>query len=370
MKYKYPVAFSSWGPEEQVAIAQVHYSGRYTMDQEVKLFEHELATYYGRRYAIACNSGSSANLLAVAALFNKQEKPLKQGDKVIVPAVAWSTTYGPCIQHKLDLIIFDCDKSWNAPIVSDVEKARLAIGCSILGNPTYLTAWQQHSLQNIYFINDDCEAFGAQDSNGCLTGTFGLMSTGSGFYSHQLSAIELGWVLTDNDELANLCRLLRNHGNDGWNSPDFDTSYNFVLFGYNLRPLEMHAAIARVQLQKQDEFAKQRRRNWRMFADMSRGIPIQMQEMRGNPNPFGIAFTCESNEARAKLVKALRSAGIDSRLPTGGSFLKHPYGAPWRDQKTPNADRIHDTGMFLGCAPFPIDEKIESAIRVMRKALL
>ena len=99
----YPCAYSCWDDSEMEAIDRVVASRRYTMGPEVEAFESEFAAWHGMKHAVMVNSGSSANLVAVAALFHKNEKPLQRGDQVIVPAVAWATTYAPLVQHGLGL---------------------------------------------------------------------------------------------------------------------------------------------------------------------------------------------------------------------------------------------------------------------------
>lgn len=367
----YPTAFSSWGREERAAIDRVIRSGRFTMGEEVAAFEREFANWHGRRYGVMANSGSSANLVAVAALFQKQDRPLRRGDKVIVPALAWSTTYAPLVQHGLELILADCDETWNAndPPPS-VDEASLVVCCSILGNPARMLGWQEAASRRCPIIEDNCESLGA-GKYGRLCGTFGTMSTSSFFYSHQISAIEGGMILTDDYELAMLCRVLRAHGwtRDIDPAQSFDEEYKFAAFGYNVRPLEMHAAIAREQLKKQDAFKWARVKNLEHFVAATASLPIQQQLYVGEPNPFGLAFLVKDSETRARLAAALRENSIDCRLPTGGSFRLHPYGKPWRDQQTPRADDIHRRGMFLGNAPFDISDKIERAVGVMRKVL-
>ena len=376
----YPTAYSLWGDEEEAAIQRVLASRRFTMHDECAQFELAFAAYNDMRHAIMVNSGSSANLLATAALFHLSNNPLRPGDKAIVPAIAWSTTYAPLVQYGLDLVVADVDATWNASVdqrPAYYGRARLVIGCSILGNPAYLSRWVgvARALE-AYFIEDNCESLGAQ--TGVLgdlkrTGTYGLMNTFSFFHSHQLSAIEGGMILTDDDECAALCRLLRNHGNAGFASPtdDFADSYDFRLMAYNVRPLEMHAAIARAQLPKLEEMRRARQQNLNNFLLLSDGLPIQVQKrnLPGIPSPFGIAFTVADKETRARLVTALRSNGIDCRLPTGGSFLRHFYAKRWSNQSTPNADWIHDTGLFLGLAPFDILPQIRQAVDVMRAVL-
>lgn len=376
----YPVAFSSWGPQEREAIARVIKSDRYTMGPECEAFEAEFAQYHAMKHGIMVNSGSSANLIAIAALCQKEEKPLQPGDTCLVPAIAWSTTYSPLIQHGLDLLVNDVDATWGAcPNLrpDGFDKCRLIIGCSILGNPAYLERWRDIAKGiGAYFIEDNAESLGAQvgtmaDLKRC--GTFGLLNTFSFFHSHQLSAIEGGMILTDDDELANLCRLLRNHGNAGFlhRTPEFAESYDFRLMGYNVRPLELHAAIARAQLPKLEEFRRVRQQNLNNFAVLTQQLPIRLQQrnLPGIPSPFGIAFSVASKEIRSALVRKLRENGIDCRLPTGGSFLRHEYGKRWSNQKTPHADWFHDTALFLGLAPFDMLPQIEKAVAVMKEIL-
>jgi len=378
MTYTYACAYTKWDDEEYAAIDRVRASGQWTQGPEVAACEEEFAAYHGMKHGIAVNSGSSANLVAVAALCHKQENSLRPGDKVLVPAIAWATTYAPLVQYGLDLVVADCDQTWNAkPVTALAHDCRLILGCSILGNPAYLRDWKRIAdYVGAYFIEDNCESLGAQvgtmgDLQRC--GTFGLLNTFSFFYSHQISAIEGGMILTNDDELADLCRMIRNHGWTRGIGPakDFDHEYDFVLMGYNLRWLEMHAAIARAQLPKLEEMRRARQQNLNNFVVLAEGLPIEMQKrnLPGIPSPFGIAFSVESRDARTNLVNALRAGGIDCRLPTGGSFLRHAYSLRWQNQSTPTADRLHDTALFLGLAPFDILPQMRKAIEIMKKTL-
>ncbi len=375
MAYSYPTAFSHWGIEEHAAIQRVIQSGKFTMGAECEAFEQEFADYHSMKYGVMTNSGSSANLLMIATLFHVHHNPLKRGDKVIVPALAWSTTYAPLVQMGLDLVLADCDETWNATRQSllTVEDSRIIVGCSILGNPAFSYLWRDWAeYSGAYYVEDNCESLGAKFTDGVLCGTEGIMNTFSFFYSHQLSAIEGGMILTNDEECYRLLRMLRAHGwtRDVTKPATFADEYDFELFGYNLRPLEIHAAVAREQLKKLDGFIAARLNNWQIFQEMAdqAGLLewIALPPWNGSPSPFGIQFQVDTNEnillcesKRAKIVKALRANGIDCRLPTGGSFRLHKYGAPWRDQSTPNADRIHRTGLFIGNAPYDISDKIE-----------
>lgn len=368
----FPVAFKSWDEREDEAIQRVIASDRFTMGPEVEAFEVEFAAFHKMKYGIMVNSGSSANLIMVAALFAKKDRPLKRGDTVAVPALAWSTTYSPLIQHGLRLKLVDADNTWCSDL-PDVAGCALGVGVSILGNPAPLnflkTALDSHDS---YFIEDNCESLGAWYGND-LCGTFGLMNSFSFFHSHQLSAVEGGMITTNDAECDRLCRILRAHGwtRDVDPPTDFDTSYQFSHFGFNVRPLEMHAAIAREQLKKLKGFISARQKNFALFRELTKDLPIQLPVIRSlDPSPFGLPFTVKSTEIRRKLVAELAGEGVESRLPTGGSFTRHPYGTPWRAQfPTPKADQIHDTGLFLGCAPFPIEEQIGRAVDVIRRVV-
>lgn len=370
MPYGYPTAFSLWGKEERAAIDRVIASNFFTMGPEVEAFEHEFAEWHGRKHGIMVNSGSSANLVAVAALFYFDDT-LQRGDGAVVPAMAWSTTYAPLVQHGFTLHVVDCNDTWNAAPCKKMTPS-LFVACSILGNPTMLERIQDEAeTAQAWMIEDNCESLGAVTEFGTKTGTMGIASTFSFFYSHQISAIEGGMILTDDPLFASICRQLRAHGwtRDVQKPSSFDNEYNFTVMGYNVRPLEMHAAIAREQLKKLDGFIEARRRNLELFRDLTADLNIEHQHVRGQPSPFGLAFRVKDNPTRTALAAALREADIDCRLPTGGSFGRHHYGERWSNQITPQADLIHYTGIFLGNAPYDIAPLIEKAVTVMRKVL-
>jgi CDP-6-deoxy-D-xylo-4-hexulose-3-dehydrase len=362
----FPTAYSVWGEEEHAAIARVLASGRLTMGPEVEAFEHEFAQWHGMKHAVMVNSGSSANLVAVAAMFHRQDRPLKRGDKVVVPALAWATTYAPLVQHGLELVVADCNDQWNVGQYHGEPAISLQVVCSILGNPAHF--WGEAPWP---IIEDNCESIGAVDLKRRKCGTRGLMNTFSLFWSHQLSAVEGGVVLTSDDECAELCRMLRAHGwsRDVRKPASFCDEYDFHLMGYNLRPTEIYAAVAREQLRKLPIFIEKRTANWKLFQTLVADLPVKLPVSNGTQSPFGLHFECMGWRGRNHLVHKLREAGIDCRLPTGGSFRRHRYGAPWADQPAPRADRIHDCGLFLGNGPLDLTPQIEKAVGVMREAL-
>ena len=369
-EYDYKTAYSYWSAEESRAMERVLASGRFTMGPECEAFEREFADWHGMKYGVVVNSGSSANLVAVSAL--RHRNGFSRDERAIVPAVAWSTSYAPLVQHDFSLLVVDCDETWNAPCrgAFDGRNVSVVMVASILGNPAYLNEWRAEADRlRASMIEDNCESFGALTPHGNRCGTVGDLCTFSFFHSHQISAIEGGMILTNDDELADLCRMLRAHGwtRDVKELFAFEEEYDFRVFGYNVRPLELHAAIAREQLRKAAQFQEARQENAYQFRKLTDGLPITHQVLRGTSSAFGFPFLCPSREDRMRLAHALRANGVDCRLPTGGSFTKHPYGKAWAHFPTPCADEIHFRGMFLGNAPFIISDKIERAVKVMRK---
>jgi len=269
------------------------------------------------------------------------------------------------VQHGLDLVVVDCNDQWNVGQYHGEPAISLQIVCSILGNPAHFWAEAPWPI-----IEDNCESLGAVDIKERKCGTRGLMNTFSFFYSHQLSAIEGGAVLTNDDECAKLCKMLRAHGwtRDVFASWSFQSEYNFIMMGYNVRSTEIHAAIAREQLKKLDQFVNLRIENAVLFEHLACDLPIKFPVTNGKQSPFGLQFEV-LNGKRENLVRALRAEGIDCRLPTGGSFTRHKYGEPWSRYRTPRSDLIHERGLFLGNGPLDLGEHIEKAVSIMREVL-
>ncbi len=191
------LAADTWGDEERAATGRVLKSGRYTMGPEVEAFERAFAEYHGRRHAVMVNSGSSANLVAVASLFHKKDRPLERGDEIIVPAISWSTTYHPFQQYGLRLRFVDVEPDTLNIATDALEKAltpktRAIVAVSILGNPAALDRVRAFADEHgLYFLEDNCESLDAE-LNGKKTGTFGDIGTFSFFFSHHSSTGEGG----------------------------------------------------------------------------------------------------------------------------------------------------------------------------------
>ncbi len=376
---KFELASSTWDEEEKKAILDVINSNMFTMGQRVREFEENFARYFGMKYAVMANSGSSANLIALASLFYRKNNPLKRGDEVIVPCISWSTTFHPLQQYGLKLKFVDVDLHTLNIDLQELKKAitdktKMVVAVSILGNPCQFDEITQLCREkNIILFEDNCESMGARFNNK-FTGTFGLVNTFSTFFSHHISTMEGGLVLTDDKELFNLLKSIRNHGwtrGQDEDSPiferrndDFFEAYRFILPGYNVRPGEMHGAIGIKQLDKLAGFIKTRRENAKhfvgLFKDDERFI-IQKETGESSWFSFTLIINPDLEIDRKKVLQRLREAEIEHRIITGGNMLRHDVIKyyDYTVTKSVNADVAHYNGFFVGNFPYDIREKID-----------
>ncbi|PWL30936.1 DegT/DnrJ/EryC1/StrS family aminotransferase [uncultured Roseivirga sp.] len=363
----FPLATSSWGEEEIEALQKVISSNRFTMGAKVAAYEKSFADFFGSKYAVMVNSGSSANLAAIAALRFHSQYHINEGDEVIVPGVSWSTTYHPLQQYGLKLKFVDIDiDTLNFDLAKLAEaispKTKLIFAVNLLGNPNDFEQINKLiSGTDIILIEDNCESMGSQ-VNGQFTGTFGLMGTFSSFFSHHISTMEGGMVVTNDEEMYHILKSVRAHG---WTRdlPDtskiynkqadqFFESFNFILPGYNLRPLEMSGAIGIEQIKKLRGFVDQRRANANQFKKvLSSFDQVKTQKEIGSSSWFGFSLILNDSEIRNQLVKALDNANIDVRPIVAGNFVRNKviqyYDYTIHGELT-NCDIIHDCGLFVG----------------------
>ena len=350
-----------------------------TSGPNVAEFERAFAAYHKCKYAVMVNSGSSANLLAVAALFYKRERPLLRGDEIIVPAISWATTYHPLQQYGLRLKIVDVELETinldTAQLAAAIgPRTRAIVGVSILGNPAALDVIRRFADERVlYFIEDNCESLDAELA-GRKTGTFGHIGTFSTFFSHHISTMEGGIVLTDDQELYELAKSMRSHG---WirdlpddsliyekRADDFYEAYQFILPGYNVRPLELSGAIGMEQLKKLPAMTAARRKNWILFQQLFGGderFIIQRENGKSSAFCFTIVLNPEAGLSRPKIMQALKKADIGFRIITGGCITRHDvirhYDYDCVDG-LPNANLVHDAGFFVGNHPFDLTPQI------------
>jgi len=377
----YPLAASTWGDEERQAAIDVLDSGHTTMGPKVREFEEKFAEHFGARYAVMSNSGSSANLLAVAALFFTREAKLKRGMTAIVPAVSWATTYYPLAQYGLKLRFVDIDpETLNFDLTALAgaidDDVGVIFAVNLLGNPNdYAAIKALIGDRPITLLEDNCESMGAT-LGGRSTGTFGAIGTYSTFFSHHMSTMEGGLSVTDDEELYQLMLSLRAHGwtrNLPWPNhlvekdqrSEFYELFRFILPGYNLRPLEMSGAIGIEQLKRLPGFIEQRRANAARFQELFgdiKGLRIQKEIGESSWFGFSMVLTPDASISRDAVLARLKSEGVETRPIVAGNFYRNPviqHLDYHPDPRLPNADEIHDRGFYIGNHHWDVRPELE-----------
>ena len=326
-------------------------TGRYA-DQ----FEREFAQYLGVRHAMLCNSGSSANLLALSALTSPRvgDRQLQPGDEVLTVAAGFPTTVNPIIQNGLipvfldiDLRTHNIDTSRLADAISPRTKAIMV--AHTLGNPFDLdTVMEIVAEHNLWLIEDNCDALGAT-YQGRKTGSFGHLATVSFYPAHHITMGEGGCVVTKHPALKKLVESFRDWGRDCWCPPGkdntcgkrfdwqlgelphgYDHKYIYSHIGYNLKTTDLQAAVGVAQMRKLPQFIDSRRRNWQRLYD---GLSpyrefLMLPEPTPNSDPswFGFLVTVrpEAPFSRREIIQYLEDNKVATRLLFGGSLLRQP----------------------------------------------
>jgi len=385
--------------------SRVHYAGRVydeaelqaavdaaldfwlTVGPRTEAFERKLASFVGVRRALAVNSGSSANLLAVSALRSKQmQQPLEPGDEVITAAMGFPTTTAPIVQNGLVPVFVDCEMGTYNLDTSQLDRAlsdrtRAIFVAHMLGNPadmaTLMAFAEEHGL---WVIEDTCEALGST-YQGQMLGTFGDLSTFSFYPSHHMTTGEGGAVATNSAPVEGVIRSLRDWGRDchcthesppegacgrrfSWRIPGLDEPYDhrylYVEIGYNMKMTDIQAAIGLEQIEKLPHFIEARKNN---FADLYAGLKpfeefilLPTWSDEADPAWFAFPLTVQSDApfTRRELVTFLEEKNVETRLLLAGNLVRQPG---YRDIKhraigeLPNADRVLRSSFFIGVYP-------------------
>lgn len=382
-----PLASTTWGEEEKLAIQSVVDSGQFTMGAKVLQAELDFAKYIGTDYAVMVNSGSSANLIALAALNFHSKLSIPKGSEIIVPMVSWSTTYYPVNQAGYKLVFVDVsDSDWNISLdavksaIGRDTKAIFAV--NLLGAPASLIDLAELCEdQGLLLLEDNCESLGAE-INGKKTGSFGVMGTHSTFFSHHICTMEGGFITTDDLEFYQILLSLRAHG---WtrNLPvensvfpksgnPFLDSYTFVLPGYNVRPLEIEGAIGIEQIKKLPGFIAARAKNASYLSGIFHNSSIALQQPTGYSSWFGFGFVLNpsANFTREDVLDHLAQLKIETRPIVAGNFLRNPVmkHLDYRVSGTAEvADKLHTRGFFIGNHHVDISEELNLLVSELER---
>jgi CDP-4-dehydro-6-deoxyglucose reductase, E1 len=375
-----PMMIPTYGAEEVLGALDALLTQNVTMGRRVRAFEAAFAEYLGARHAVMVNSGSSANLLALAILGARTPAGLQPGDEVIVPAVTWSTTVSPILQLGCTPVFVDIDPLTLNMRTQDLDAAwspetRAIFPVHLLGNPVDMAPLMKFAAEHeLWVIEDSCEALGSRIGDRYV-GTIGDMGTFSFFFSHHLTTIEGGMLVTDDDDLANIARSVRAHG---WTrdmsdkreielaNPWIDPRFLFAHVGFNLRPMETQAAFGLVQLERLAGFNEIRRRNaqrLRASLDDLAGELDFVTEPEGCTSVwFGLSLMTGDRKIRERLADHLQQRGVDTRPIVAGNLTVQPA---FRDSRhrtigtLANASTIGERGLFMGNHPHLTDRQLD-----------
>jgi CDP-6-deoxy-D-xylo-4-hexulose-3-dehydrase len=367
-------------------------TGRYA-----EVFEKRFAKVMGMRHALLCNSGSSANLLAVSALTSSRlgKRALKEGDEVITVAAGFPTTVNPIVQNRLTPVFVDAELgTYDATAEKVAEavgpKTRAIVMAHTLGNPFDIAGIMKIAEEhNLFVVEDTCDAVGAK-FNGQPVGSFGDLSTTSFYPAHHITMGEGGCVLVKKGSMKKIVESLRDWGRDCWCPPGqdntcnrrfdwqlgelpygYDHKYVYSHIGYNLKMTDMQAAVGVAQLDKLDDFIARRNTNFKRLLKglkpLEEFLLLPKATKGSEPSWFGFPLTVKADApfSRFDLVQHIESRRIGTRQLFGGNLLRQPAykGIPMRVVgNLTNADIITERTFWVGVYPGLTNEMIDYII--------
>lgn len=381
-----PVSGRVFDAEEMLSLVDSSLDAWLTTGRYAARFEREFASFLGARHALICNSGSSANLLALSALTSPKlgERRLQPGDEVITVSAGFPTTVNPIIQNNLVPVFLDVELGTYNVDVDWLEQAigprtRAVMMAHTLGNPFELGAVTELVRRHdLWLIEDACDAL-SSTYDGAHVGTFGDLATVSFYPAHHMTMGEGGCVVTNSPALKVLVESFRDWGRDCWCEPGeddtcgkrfqwklgelpygYDHKYVFSHVGYNLKVTDMQAAVGVAQLQKLPAFTEARRRNWHTLYEGLKPLEelfvLPRATERSDPSWFGFVLTIrpEAPFARDELIRFLEGRRIGTRLLFGGNLVRQPayQSLPYRVVGSlDNADLIMERTFWIGVYP-------------------
>lgn len=354
------------GKRERNAVIKVldsHGGRRWTIGPESLALEAELAEKTGVQRAVLTNSGSSALLVALTSLH------LPKGSNVIVPALNFPTAYNAILQCGLNPLVVDCNRETMNIDVYAVQQAMMqegaeaVIAVDIAGNPADLEGLRE-VMGDKYIILDNADGYGTT-YKGKFIDTYADLSCVSFHAAHIITMGEGGAVLTNNEELANRCKKIREWGRASgtdniYEYPGFPKDYReryvYEEIGYNVKPLELQCAMGRVQLKRLPEFKAKRAENFNRLMKVFEKYP-EFETVKYLPESetcwFSFPFMCRA-VSRERTMRMLEEANIECRTIFSGNILKHPAyeGTPRTVVgDLTNADDVMENGVFISVHP-------------------
>lgn len=399
-----PVSGRVYDHEELVSLVDSSLDFWLTTGRFAAQFEREFAKFFGTRYCLLVNSGSSANLVAFSALTSPKlgDRQVKPGDEVITVAAGFPTTVNPIIQNQcvpvfvdVEIPTYNIDTKYLTEALSPRTKAVMV--AHALGNPFNLQAVRDFCVANkLWLIEDCCDAAGAKFA-GQNVGTWGDISTCSFYPAHHITMGEGGAVMTSDPRLKVLLESFRDWGRDCWCAPGhddtcgkryswqlgtlpagYDHKYVYSHIGYNLKLTDMQAAVGVAQLKKLPQFIEARNQNFRRLYDglaQFKHLIILPEPTAGaEPSWFGfpVAIRPESGRSRQAVLRFLNDAKVGTRLLFGGNLLRQPAYRDVRHRvvgKLENTDFVTEHVFWVGVYPGLSETMIDFIVRSIGEAL-
>ena len=383
---KYPLLEDGFTEKDIIKGIEVLLTKKITMSSITKKFEYEFGKFIGSKYCLMVNSGSSANLLAAFALVNPLKKnKLKIGDEFIIPSLCWSTSLWPFVQAGLKPKFIDVDidnycLDYNLINNNYYKNCKAIVNIHILGNCSNIEKIRNYSKnKNIHLIEDTCEALGSKYNSNYL-GTFGDFGTFSFYYSHQITSGEGGMVICKNMNDFKIMHSLRAHGWDRGLSSNKKNNFNFVNSGFNLRPLDLTAAIGLSQFKRLKNMMKVRKENRNLIISKLKSsynwnnqFTFFKPSRNLKPSWFGFPILINNKylKQKNKFLNYLNKNGIETRPILSGNFLNQPSSKLYqlnRDKLKFNiSEQIEKRGFFIG---LPTTSLTKEKLTMLEKKLL
>lgn len=349
---------------------------RLTQGNRVREFEEQWSKWIGCKYSVFVNSGSSANLLMLAAILELYKL---RNQYVVVPSLGWATDLAPVMQLGFKPVLVDIDPENLAVDINHLEEtfriynpgAMLLV--SVLGlSPKMGEIVELCKKYGVVLLEDNCESQGTK-YNDVKLGNFGLMSSFSTYFGHTMSTIEGGMVCTNDKEVYDMLKQLRSHGWDRdldsdrqeelrkeWGVDDFSALYTFYVPGFNVRSTDLQAIIGMGQLQKVDDMITQRNKNFQIFKEKLSPYTWFPKEVEGSYTAsFCIPVIASSEEEKQKIVAALIENNVECRPLICGSMGTQPfYIKKYGRVELPNVSKIDKCGMYIPNHPKLTEEEI------------
>ena len=364
--YHFPLLEKGFTNEDILRGIEVLLSRKLTMAEITKKFENTFAKFVGSKYALMVNSGSSANLLSAFALINPKKKGrLKPGDKFIIPAICWSTSLWPLVQCGLQPKFIDVNINnycLDEKLLKRDKKIKAVMNIHILGNSPNMDKLSHYvKKNNLFLIEDTCEALGSKFKSKYL-GTFGDFGTYSFYYSHQITSGEGGMVVCKTKEDYDLLYTMRSHGWDrGLNNSSKTKKFNFINSGFNVRGMDLTAAIGLSQLKRLKKMIKSRAKNRNSIINKLKNhtawddqYTFFYPNKNLKPSWFGLPLLINKDliYKKEKFLKYLNNSGVETRPILSGNFLNQQgcklYNFKYKKIDVKVSQEIEDRGFFIG----------------------